>query len=327
MKLSIIVPVYNAEKWLRRCVKSLLNQDIDKSDYEILLVDDGSKDGSLAIANELAASYSNIRVFTQPNAGPGAARNRGIDNANGLYLMFVDADDTILEYSLTEVLRMAIKNDCDINFYRLHVYYDEFGHYFSSGCNSFDGTITGEEAILSGHTQFSSACTSLFKKQFITDNNISFGELHFGEDSLFMAKALSIAKRVMNSGIELYNYEYSKVLNESELAKVEESKLIANISLAKGIQDIALSHKLSSTLKRHLQKHANSIIIAQMIKFATSHKKFSKSARQKFITELFASKLIPLKGSTLSWKTTSLMPLCNCALLMFKHQMNNNANQ
>ena len=70
MKLSIIVPVYNAEKWLRRCVNSLLNQGIGTSGYEILLIDDGSKDGSLAIANEFAAVQSNIRVFTRPRRCP-----------------------------------------------------------------------------------------------------------------------------------------------------------------------------------------------------------------------------------------------------------------
>lgn len=320
MKLSIIVPVYNAEKWLRRCVNSLLNQGIGTSGYEILLIDDGSKDGSLAIAKDLAAVNSNIRVFTQPNAGPGAARNRGIDNAKGQYLMFVDADDTILEHSLTEVITMATENDCDICFYRLHVYYDESGHYYSSGCNNFTGILTGENAILRRHTQFSSACTSLFKKQFISVNDISFGNLHYGEDSLFMAKALSLAKRVMNSGIELYNYEFSKTPDKFEMAKAEETKLIDNITLAEGILDIAHLCELSSILKQHLRKHANSIVIAQMIKFITSFMNLSSSSKQKFIRNLCDSKLIPLKGTTLSWKTSFLIPLCNCALFMLRHR-------
>ncbi len=319
MKLSIIVPVYNAEKWLRRCVVSLLNQDIDKSEYEILLIDDGSKDGSLAIAHQLATEASNIRVFTQPNAGPGAARNRGIDNATGDYLMFVDADDDLKPNSLNEVLTMSIKNNCDLCFYKLRVYYDTFGHYYISGCNLFDGIITGEEAIISGYTKFGSACTSIFNKQLIINANISFSKLQFGEDSLFMAQTLSLSKRVMVSGIELYNYEFSKTPNKSERARIEELKLIDSIHLAKGIQEITFSLNISSTLKWHLKKHTNSIVTAQILKFARSYTRISQSTKQKFINNLFDSRLIPLKGPTLSWKTTLIVPICNFFLFLFKY--------
>ena len=94
--LSIIVPVYNAEKWLRRCVDSLLNQDLPREDYEIILVDDGSTDGSLKICDEyLAAHPGLVRVIHQPNSGVSMARNTGIELAKGEYLSFVDSDDYI----------------------------------------------------------------------------------------------------------------------------------------------------------------------------------------------------------------------------------------
>ena len=107
MKLSIIVPIYNVERYLRKCVDSLLAQDYE--DYEIILVDDGSTDDSGAICDEYAASSLSaagtssfseadhsiipIRVIHQPNAGLSAARNAGIKCANGEYLCFVDSDD------------------------------------------------------------------------------------------------------------------------------------------------------------------------------------------------------------------------------------------
>ena len=105
MKLSIIVPVYNVARYLRKCVDSLLAQDLPASDYEIILVDDGSTDGSAAICDEYASRSSVhplahssiegplIRVIHQPNAGVGAARNAGLKVAKGEYVCFVDSDD------------------------------------------------------------------------------------------------------------------------------------------------------------------------------------------------------------------------------------------
>ena len=99
-KLSIIIPVYNVEKYLRKCVDSLLAQDLPVEDYEIILVDDGSTDGSAAICDEYVAKFpiSNfqspiIRVIHQANAGVGAARNAGLKVAKGEYVCFVDSDD------------------------------------------------------------------------------------------------------------------------------------------------------------------------------------------------------------------------------------------
>ena len=95
VKLSFIVPVYNVEKYLRKCVISLVHQDFEN--YEVILVDDGSTDGSSKICDELCETISDerlaIRVIHQPNAGVGAARNAGLKVAKGEYVCFVDSDD------------------------------------------------------------------------------------------------------------------------------------------------------------------------------------------------------------------------------------------
>ena len=91
MKLSIIVPIYNVALYLRKCVDSLLAQDI--TDYEIILVDDGSPDECPQTCNEYAEKYDNIKVVHQENAGLSAARNSGIAVAQGDYILFVDSDD------------------------------------------------------------------------------------------------------------------------------------------------------------------------------------------------------------------------------------------
>src|SRR5690606_10105587 len=91
--VSVIVPIYQAEKFVKRCVGSILQQT--HKDFEILLINDGSTDNSAFICNEYAEKYPNIRVFHQENAGPSAARNKGIDEAKGEFITFIDADDFV----------------------------------------------------------------------------------------------------------------------------------------------------------------------------------------------------------------------------------------
>lgn len=91
-KVSVIVPVYNAEKYLEKCISSIANQTLD--DIEILAINDGSKDNSLNVLDNLSIKYKDkIRVFDKSNGGAGSARNIGIDNATGEFIKFVDADD------------------------------------------------------------------------------------------------------------------------------------------------------------------------------------------------------------------------------------------
>lgn len=93
VKVSVIIPVYNAEKTLVRCIDSVLSQDYDN--FELLLIDDGSTDSSLAICNNYAQSYNKVRVFSKSNGGVSSARNLGIDNANGEWITFIDSDDFV----------------------------------------------------------------------------------------------------------------------------------------------------------------------------------------------------------------------------------------
>jgi len=98
---SIIVPVYNVEKYLDRCMSSILKQT--NHDFEVILIDDGSKDSSGSICDIYAEKYENVRAIHQHNQGLSAARNTGIDNAEGNYLCFVDSDDMISESFLQDV--------------------------------------------------------------------------------------------------------------------------------------------------------------------------------------------------------------------------------
>ena len=110
MKYSIIVPVYNAEKTLERCVESIVKQSF--TDYEIILVNDGSKDNSKSICAKLSDEYSNVVLVDKKNGGASSARNAGIDIASGKYILFVDSDD-YLNDDFFEVID-SIEKDFDL---------------------------------------------------------------------------------------------------------------------------------------------------------------------------------------------------------------------
>lgn len=118
--VSIIVPVYNAEHTIGRCLDSILNQDY--TDFELLAVDDGSTDSSGAICDEYAARDSRVQVFHQENAGVSASRNLALDRARGTYLQFLDSDDWITPDATSSLVRAAESGQCDLvvsDFYRV----------------------------------------------------------------------------------------------------------------------------------------------------------------------------------------------------------------
>ena len=111
MKISIVVPVYNVEKYLKVCVDSLLEQTLPA--YEIILVDDGSKDTSGKICDEYAAQYPQIKVVHKENAGLGMARNTGLDNVTGDYVVFIDSDDFCQKDMVEQLVAIVEKTGCD----------------------------------------------------------------------------------------------------------------------------------------------------------------------------------------------------------------------
>ena len=114
MQLSIIIPAYNAEHYLGECLDSCLNQDLPVEDYEIIVVNDGSADATLEVAEKWAGLHNNIKVLSQENQGPSIARNKAIDIAQGKFIMFIDSDDYIVENCLKTLTTRCIEEDLDM---------------------------------------------------------------------------------------------------------------------------------------------------------------------------------------------------------------------
>ena len=199
-KVSVIIPVYNAEAYLRECLDSVISQTL--RDVEILCVDDGSTDGSLGLLKEYEEKDSRIRVLTQPNINAGAARNNGLRYAKGEYLSFLDADDVFELDMLEKAYAKAKECDAQICVFRCE-YFDEESHGLE-GSESFLVDNLPEKRPFAGSevkknlfdTFVGWAWDKLFLREFIEQNQIRFQEQRTTNDLFFTYFALAKAKRI-----------------------------------------------------------------------------------------------------------------------------------
>ena len=121
LKLSIILPIYNVEPYVEKCLRSLEHQDMPKDDYEIICVNDGSPDNSKLIVERLQKEFSNIILINQTNKGVSVARNNAIKKAKGEYLLFIDPDDSVQPNCLSELLYNAKSKELDVVFFAFYI--------------------------------------------------------------------------------------------------------------------------------------------------------------------------------------------------------------
>jgi glycosyltransferase involved in cell wall biosynthesis len=112
--LSIVIPVYNVEKYIRACLESVFHQDIDERVIEVLIINDGTTDKSMEMIDDIVRSHSNIIVINQKNQGPSVARNNGIAHARGEYILMIDSDDLLIDNSLSVLLEQAVSSKADL---------------------------------------------------------------------------------------------------------------------------------------------------------------------------------------------------------------------
>lgn len=213
-KLSFIVPIYGVEKYLRKCVDSLLHQDYDN--YEIILVDDGSPDGCSAICDEYAAKYDIIRVIHRKNGGLSAARNSGIEVAHGEYICFVDSDDYWEENVLGEMMAQIERDNLDVlrfDYRNVNEQYVEIHpNRNPKKYADYTHTVTNGEFFLNERLGF--ACYAwqfILKRNMLSNskgdgNRCLFTEGIYFEDTDWTPRMLVLAKRVANTDTMVYNY-------------------------------------------------------------------------------------------------------------------------
>lgn len=209
MKYSVIIPIYNAEKTLARCLDSILRQPF--SDYELLLINDGSGDGSGEISAAYARRYPQIRYFPKENGGVSSARNLGLEQAKGEYILFVDSDDYVSQDYFALLSHTLESNAVDL----LMFGYRNFGGVsteWDAGEFYENAEVGVAEQISSAARKylFSSLWSKAFKRQIIEQHNIRFAnDLAIGEDQAFIFTYAMHIRSIGSIEDHLYNVDVS----------------------------------------------------------------------------------------------------------------------
>lgn len=207
MKISLVVPVYNTEKFLNRCLSSLISQNVPSEDVEIIIVDDGSTDGSSKIIDNFVNRFANLRKISQVNTGLGAARNAGIEVASGEYIWFIDSDDFIKEGCLEKIVDQldGLVDAVAFNFSCA----DEDGNdikwvdfkFVSDGCPEMTGP-----RFFNLNFKWTYCWLFVFKRELFLKNEIRFESRINMQDAELLPRFLYCSKIVKLINVDAYTY-------------------------------------------------------------------------------------------------------------------------
>lgn len=207
IEVSIIIPVYNVEKYLRRCLESIINQSL--KNIEIIIVNDGSTDRSIEICNEYADLDKRVRVFNKENGGLSDARNYGLINAKGLYVLFVDSDDFINTDSLEKLYLCAIINNLEIVVGDATRVEEHKVYQISHSDSVLEQTFTGSEFLkhqLKYNLMNMAVWLNLYNRDFLITNQFFFKKGIYHEDELWTPIVFLKAQRVRYEREAFYQY-------------------------------------------------------------------------------------------------------------------------
>jgi glycosyltransferase involved in cell wall biosynthesis len=241
MKSSIIIPVYNVEKTLEQCVRSILTQSF--RDYQLILIDDGSTDNSYEICKKLAQEDHRIQIVRQENRGLSSARNKGLSKSHGEYVTFVDSDDTMKADTLAPLMQqLAIHHDYDILEYPIYVHYGDPTRQYK--LFPADHVYTDmEEYWLKGKAyQHTYACNKIYRRELFSD--VKFPEGRLFEDVYTLPLLLKKCQIVATTNEGMYYYHANP----------------------KGITATADGHALLDLLEAHLPVLADTANNTQLAK-------------------------------------------------------------
>lgn len=228
--ISIIVPVYNVEKYLDKCINSILEQTY--KDFELILIDDGSTDTSGKICDDYSEKDNRIKAIHKENSGLSSARNMGIDMAKGDYIGFIDSDDYISEDMYESLYNDIKKYNADISicsYKEIYDYQQPKNIMYEKNIEVYEGVNILEQLYRSDRVKFIVAWNKLYKKDIF--NNLRYEEGKIHEDELIIHKILFKAKRVTYNSNEMYYYlqRYGSIM--------QKEYSISNLSYINALED------------------------------------------------------------------------------------------
>ena len=278
MLLSIIIPIYNVEKYLQKCIESVLSQDIN--DYELLLIDDSSTDNSLNIAKDYE-NRVNVKIIEKnKNSGLSDTRNIGLKEANGKYILFLDSDDYIEEGSISIIYNIVQdQNEPDVlyfGFYEENENTTEKRYGYKSVKNHLYSGVEFAKNELAQRALYAAACFGVYKKEFLISNNLFFKVGIFHEDELWTPQVVIKAETIYTSDYAYYHY----VRHNNSITR-KKDKTQNGIDLINSCKE--LDCLLEQIEDHQLYKLMNNHIAMLYMKAMTEGKLFEKEKRKNIV--------------------------------------------
>lgn len=204
--LSIIIPVYKVEEFIKNCLESVYAQDVPIDSYEVIVVNDGTPDNSMNIVLEFANKYENLRIINQENRGLSVARNNGLNVALGEYVWFVDSDDWIKENCLKKIMDLIDDHQTDVLSMPLLYFYEQKGKINKEDFYASKIQIISGKEYLFNKFPYGASQRYILKRAFLSKNNLNFYPDLLHEDGVFGPKILYMAKQVCVLNQSFYNY-------------------------------------------------------------------------------------------------------------------------
>lgn len=208
--LSIVVPVYNVEKYIHPCIESIFKQGLNDDDFEVIIVNDGSTDGSMSMIDDVISSHKNITIINQNNQGLSVARNNGIGNAAGNYVAFLDSDDLLVDNSLEKLMHIALDSSADMvvsHFVKMNDDEIEKVGVINSGEVIQKNVLIGRNALIKVfNPRECFVWRTIYRKEFLLQNSISFIPGICFEDIPFTTKCYLNARKVVHCNLPFYIY-------------------------------------------------------------------------------------------------------------------------
>lgn len=315
-KLNIIIPMYNAEKFIDRTVSSIIQSNLPTDFYDILIVNDGSTDNSQMLVEIMMKSIPNLRLINQENGGSSVARNTGIDNSDSEYIWFFDSDDkseknlSIITQLITEYTDVDI---FDFEYNWVNEKNEIFGHGSSHPSVTHNQVIKGRDAILQGYTA-GSVCGLILKREFLNESHFRFKVGITQQDVELSYHLFAYAHRVMFRYEVIYNYmirqnSISKALDAKRKIKYESDKVEIIKSFRQLSEEFANNDK---ELSIKIRKYADSALFGCVYKLYRNRKTWKQlGINLAVIQKLKENQLYPLKGPFNSWKKRMISILLN----------------
>lgn len=312
MELTIIIPVYNVEKHLSRCLDSIFVGNNIDGDFEVIAVDDGSTDNSYGILQEYAFRYKQLKIYHQENQGSSVARNKALDVATGKYIMFVDSDDFLSANSVKGVFDYIKENDLDLLFFD----YTKISSSEEQECrtcpNLINGkTYSGEDYIKNSQYEgFGSLWSCVYRRSIIEVNKIRFYNGIIHQDVDFLMRLFPHVVKLQHLSRNVYNYYY---IGESATRTKSIKKIQKNI-----FSDFIVINNVTKASENYTENvrsmysfQMNSLLVSLIITLVRDKKILGSEFCYKCLRYAKENAIYPIGGRTLSWKTTALIPIIN----------------